>query len=112
MATLHLVHKLEPAVDDGRQIRIAQRTRLIGVTMLALSFSRWPLTVLLAAPGWGTQPYHWYAIFALQVCAEAMFWTGLWLVGGGWWRAALLRTVQFRPIRALVGRPVQPSPPV
>jgi hypothetical protein len=74
-----------------RPIGPAGLSRGVGVLLIAFSFLRWPATALLVAPGFGLADYRWLLIPVVQVGAEAMFWTGVWLLGRGPLCAALAR---------------------
>jgi hypothetical protein len=70
--------------------------------VIALSLLRWPLTALLVSPAWGFPGNQWVLILAVQASAEAMFWSGVWLIGREPLRAALARVAGRLPLRTIL----------
>ena len=76
-------------MTTNRHFQIARHPRAIGVLLIALSFARWPATVLIATASWSSAVKPWHVVLALQVAAELMFWSGIWLIGRDKWTQAL-----------------------
>ena len=87
----------------------SRHSRALGVALIALSLARWPATVVLASPGWISAVNPWYAILALQILAEAMFWCGVWMIGRGRWRELMARVAASRLARAALVKPHRTS---
>lgn len=83
---------------------LAKPAQAMGAVLIGSSLARWPATAWLLSPGWELADGRWFLILAVQGGAEAIFWFGVWLLGGKPLRDALARVCATRPVRAILAR--------